>query len=189
VSGAVRKLRRRGEVDGLLARARTEEADRSEALDAIIELGADRPASVRAVREGILHASRGWVHDTDPRTRAAALSLLLLLRDPAAEPIIVAALSDPDPTVRVRALLGVFHLRPPGCLDEVLRLLADADPHVRSFAAAALERVGDPGSVGSLIDARDRERDPNVRERMAEVVDIMEGRRPPTPIESFMKDA
>jgi HEAT repeat protein len=189
VSGAVRKLRRRGDVDGLLARARAEEADRSEALDAIIELGADRPASVRAAREGILHASRGWVHDTDPRTRASALSLLLLLRDPGTEPIVVAALSDPrSDGARAGSAWGL----PPAATRlprRRLRLLADADPHVRSFAAAALERVGDRGSVRSLIDARDRERDPNVRERMAEVVDIMEGRRPPTPIESFMKDA
>lgn len=187
MSGAVRKLRRRGDVDGLLARAGTDEGDRSEALDAIMDLAADRPASVRAARDRIMDAARGWVHDTDPRSRASALSLLWVLRDRGADRVVAAALSDPDPRVRVRALLGVFHLQPPDCLPEVLRLLADADPNVRSFAAAALERVGDTGSVPSLIDARDRERDPNVRARMDEVVEIIEGRRPPTPVESFME--
>jgi HEAT repeat protein len=86
------------------------------------------------------------------------------------------------------ALLGVFQLQPLGCLDDVLRLLSDDDPNVRALAAATVERVGDRSSITALLNARSAEKDQSVRERIDEVVDILEGRRPSTPIESFMDE-
>jgi HEAT repeat protein len=69
-----------------------------------------------------------------------------------------------------------------------LVLLDDEDPNVRSFAAAALERVGDATSLAALPEARARELDPVVWDRIDETVAILEGRRPSTPIDPSVWD-
>jgi len=158
------------------------------ALIGIIEMADTHPHLVREARQEICEAISGSVKDPDPAIRARSINLLSLLRDPAAPSIVVAALCDSDSRVRVAGLMAAFHLRPPGCLDDVIRLLADDDPHVRPLAAAALERVGDPSSIGVLQEVRSRERDEGVGRQMDDVIDILEGRRPPTPIVSFMED-
>jgi trehalose 6-phosphate phosphatase len=48
-----------------------------------------------------------------------------------------------------------------------------------------MERVGDRSSVGSLLQVREGEEDPAVQDAIDDVVAILEGRHPPTPIEPF----
>ena len=139
-------------------------------------------------RRAILSVCMPLARDPDPRVRHASVALVILLRDPSAPSVAVAALSDPSSSVRVIALMGVFHLQPPGCLDDVIRLVEDEDEYVRSFAVAAMERVGDASSVAALQDAKTREPEQHVREKIDSVVDILEGRRPPTPIEPYLED-
>ena len=180
-----------GDVAGLVAIVGDPEAkDRPDALEAIVTFPEEHRDRILEARRSILDASVPLIRDPDERIRAASVSLAALLRDPSAVGIVVGALSDPSPDVRLRALLGVFHLQPPACLDDVLRLLRDdEDQHVRAFAAAAIERIGDASSVPALIEVRAREREPRVRDAIDEVVAILEGRHPPTPIEPFLEDS
>jgi HEAT repeat protein len=185
---SVRKLITSGDVSGSVSVARQPGRERVAALAGILDLAETHPQRVREARDQILEVSLGSVNEPDPALRAMSINFLTLFRDQAAPTIVVGALADPAPQVRVAALLAVFHLRPPACHDDVLRLLDDDDVNVRASAAAALERVGDRSSVRALTEARSREQDEWVRRRIDEVVDILDGRLPPTPIESFMED-
>jgi HEAT repeat protein len=162
--------------------------DRASALQGILDFLGEHRDGILEARQSILNACVPLIRALDPQIRANAMSLATVLRDPSAPAAVVAALSDPSSNVRVRALFGVFHLQPFGCLDDVLRLLADEDTNVRALAAAAVERVGDRSTVATLVGARTAEKDDWVRGRIDEVVDILEGRRPPTPIEPFMEE-
>lgn len=188
MSRAVRKLVKAGDVEGLLAEvAEAEGEDRAAALEGILacmETHADR---VKETRAAVLAVCVPLVRDPHQQIRALSLGIVIALRDPSAPSLAVAALSDPAPGVRVSGLLGVFHLQPPGSLGHVIRLLDDEDENVRSFAAATIERVGDASSVTFLEEARAHEPEQRVRERIDEVVDILEGRKPPTPIESSLE--
>jgi HEAT repeat protein len=190
MSRTTRKLAKAGDVEGLIAVLRAgPEKERAAALDAIFECMETHADRVKELRRSILEACLPMVRDPDHRVRAASVFIAITLRDPSASSVVVGALSDPSPDVRLRAVLGVFHLQPPGCLDDVLRLLrSDEDQHVRAFAAAAIERIGDASSVPALLEARAHEPEPRVREAIDEVVAILEGRHPPTPIEPFMED-
>ncbi len=161
--------------------------DRLAALRGIMDSTEAHRDRILESRQAILNTCAPLVRDPDPEFRDASVALITLLRDPSAPSVAVAALSDPSSSVRVIALIGVFHLQPPGCLDDVIRLLEDEDEVVRSFAAAAMERVGDASSVAALQDARTREPEQHVREKIDMVVDILEGRRPPTPIEPHLE--
>lgn len=182
---AVRKAVKRGDIAGLteLARATDDPSGAAEALEGIFEVLDEHPELAHGSRAAIRDASLARLRDSDARIRAAAVSLVILVRDLSAPTVAVNALDDPSPSVRARGLLGVFFLKPPGCLSRVLELLADEDPNVRSFAAGALERVGDATTVVALSQARARERDSRVGDRIDETVAILEGRQPPTPIE------
>lgn len=181
---AVRKVVKRGDIAGLAELARDPDpGTAAEALEGIFEVLDEHPDLAHGSRAAIRDAGLARLRDPDARTRAAAVSLVVLVRDPSAPTAAVDALDDQSPRVRVRGLLGVFLLKPPGCLPRVLGLLDDEDTNVRSFAAGALERVGDATSVAVLSEARARERDPGVRDRIDETLAILEGRRPPTPIE------
>jgi HEAT repeat protein len=148
----------------------------------------EHPELAHGSRAAIRDAGLARLQEADARTRAAAVSLVVLVRDPSAPTLAVNALDDASPWVRLRGLLGVFLLKPPGCLPRVLVLLDDEDPNVRSFAAAALERVGDATSLAALPEARARELDPVVWDRIDETVAILEGRRPSTPIDPSVWD-
>jgi HEAT repeat protein len=178
-----------GDVGALIAVIRDGEGkDRAAALLAIIDCMETHADRVKEVRESLLAVSLPLVRDPTSHVRSAALGVVTARRDPSAPSLSLAALSDPAPGVRVTGLLGVFHLQPAGSLSSVMRLLDDEDPWVRRFAVGTMERVGDRSSVASLLQAREREEDPTVRDSIDEVVAIFEGRHPPTPIESFMED-
>ena len=189
MSRAIRKMAKTGDVEALIAVMREgEEKDRASALDAIFGCMETNPGRVKENRVAILAVSRPLVRDPDPHVRSLALGIVTALRDPSASRHALAALSDPVPGVRIGGLLGVFHLRPPGSLSSVMRLLHDEDPWVRRFAAGAMERVGDLSSVASLVQVRSGEEDQAVRDAIDDVIAILEGRYPPTPIEPFMED-
>ena len=188
MSRVVRKLVKAGDVTGLIALSRDPASrDRLASLRGIMDCTEVHRDGILEARQAILSVCVPLVRDRDPQIRHASLALVILLRDPSAPSVAAAALSDSSSSVRVLAL-GVFHLQPPGCLDDVIRLLHDEDEYVRSFAAAAIERVGDGSAVAVLQEARTHEPEQHVRDKMAEVVDILEGRRPPTPIESYLED-
>jgi len=189
VSRIVRKLVRTGDVAGLVTAAEGSHGDdRLAALQGILTCMETHAADVKERRDSILAVCVPLVRDQAPSIRSLSLAIATMLRDPSAPGLAVAALSDPSPEVRVGGLISVFHLRPYGSIGKVLQLLSDEDPWVRQFAAGAIERVGDRSSVSSLTRAREREEDPAVRNAIDDVVAILEGRSPPTPIEPFMED-
>jgi hypothetical protein len=189
VSRAVRKLVKAGDVDGLLASmASAQGTERAASLDGILECMGTHPDRVRSLRDAIRVACVPLARDPVPAVRSLALGIVTALRDPSAPSLAVAALSDPEPSVRTSGLIAVFHLQPPGSVGAVLRLLHDEDPWVRRFAVSAMERVGDRDAVSALSEVRDSEEDRTVREAIDDVVAILEGRRPPTPIEPFMDE-
>jgi HEAT repeat protein len=178
-----------GDMRGLAAIVSdTASRDRANAMQGIIDSLENHRDRILEARQSILNACVPLIKDPDPHIRVRALGLATVLRDPSASAALVAALADDSSSVRGMALLGVFQLQPLGCLDDVLRLLSDDDPNVRALAAATVERVGDRSSITALLNARTAEKDQSVRERIDEVVDILEGRRPSTPIESFMDE-
>lgn len=178
-----------GDVDGLLASvAAVQGTERAASLDGILACMETYPDRVRSHRDAIRAACAPLARDPVPAIRSLALGIVTALRDPSAPSLAVAALSDPEPSVRTAGLIAVFHLQPPGSVGAVLRLLHDEDPWVRRFAVSAMERVGDRDSVSVLSEVREREEDRTVREAIDDVVAILEGRRPPTPIEPFMED-
>ena len=181
---AVRKAVKRGDLAGLAELARATDPDvAATAMWGVFEVLDEHPELAHGARAAIRDAGLARLRDSDHRTRAAAMSLVILVRDPSAPNVAVNALNDPSPGVREQGLLGVIFLKPPGCLARVLELLDDESPNVRMWAAAALERVGDATSVATLVHARARERDSVVQARIDDTVAILEGRRSPTPIE------
>jgi HEAT repeat protein len=174
---------KRGDLAGLIELAHAPDPRGAAAMDGILEVLDEHPELAHGSREAIRDAGVSRLRDLDDRTRAAAVSLVILTRDASAPTVAVNALDDPSPGVRTRGLIGVIFLEPPGCLRRVLELLDDENSNIRSLAAAALERVGDATSVATLSKARAREGDSQVRDRIDETVAILEGRRPPTPIE------
>jgi HEAT repeat protein len=189
MSRSIRKLVRTGDIEGLVAVLNDPSGDdREAALDGIVACMETHPASLKQQRAPISAACRPVIRDPEPKVRSRALMVLTALQDPSAPSLAVGALSDPASAVRLTALFSVFQLRPPNSLDDVLRLLSDEDPSVRRTAASTVERVGDRSAVPLLEESRGREKDANVRVAIEEVIEILEGRRPPTPIEPFLRD-
>ena len=187
---AVRKAVKRGDLAGLIELTRLPDpGGAAQALEGIFEVLDEHPELARESRAAIRDAGLARLRDPDDRTRAAAVGIVILVRDPSAPTVVVNALDDPSPRVRFNGLLGVIFLKPPGCLPRVLELLDDESPNVRTWAAAALERVGDATTVAALSQARTRERDSVVQDRIDETVAILEGRRPATPIEPSIWEA
>ncbi len=100
----------------------------------------------------------------DDATRATAADLLPRLKDPAAVPPLMQALSDPVAKVRESAAgaLGVFKApQAEGPLTE--RLQKDPDPDVRGAAAQSLGALHTPGAQAALERALAAEKDDFVK--------------------------
>jgi hypothetical protein len=101
--------------------------------------------------------------DADAELRQQAVAALGRLANPAAEPMLVAALSDEDVSVRVRAIRGLRTLGTDSAAQSLAyALIIDADPEARLTALAAVGSLSGPRMLTMLEKAS---ADPNVTVR------------------------
>ncbi len=78
-------------------------------------------------------------------------------------------LEDEDPGVRIAAMKLVVKRKVPGAIRDLTERLGDPDDHVREVCADLLHELGIPGLSSALINAGDREAEPDIRVHMYEV--------------------
>jgi HEAT repeat protein len=142
-------------------------------LDSLLRLLADPDPIVRDESVRTL-ASWGGEHslkpaldllagDPAPETAAAALDLLALLADPAAQSLAARFLSAPDPLLRASAARALAASNPETPATALIPLAADPDPRVRRAVCLALGRAGDPAALPALLAAL-KDDDPSIRQ-------------------------
>lgn len=122
------------------------------------DTGPDIPALVSSLR--------------NERDRARAQTDLILLGEPAAEPVAV-LLRDPEPRVRLAAAQTLWSLgaNAKGAVPALTASLEDSSPEVRANVAMALELVGvDARPAVSALTSRLRDTDWNVRQHAAKAL-------------------
>ncbi len=185
----IEKLRERGDIDGLetvlASNARTEQ--RIEAMDALVELGADNVGEALVATLGdadpaVDQAAEKALHGLGAAAAEAlaaglgqpigdrALGLLLGLGDACGEPLQTAAQND-DEACRNRAIAGLLSIA--GTTDDeatrelafrtILAALGDKAPACRAVAASGLAAFGDPRAAKALA-AQLKDGDETVRE-------------------------
>jgi hypothetical protein len=111
-----------------------------------VEIG--KPPGAAEVLLGLLSVARD---DGLPDLLKSALAAVAV-RQGAADPVVMRALSDADPTVRAGAACALLAAQAPGARDQCARLLRDPSPTVQVGIATALARVGDRQAFPVLID-------------------------------------
>ncbi len=86
----------------------------------------------------------------DPEIRRYLILVLGYTRDPAAVPVLNAALDGADSQTRIYLLWALGTVGDPGAVPALLDGLADGDPGIRKTAAFAVGELGDPALVGRL---------------------------------------
>ncbi len=103
-------------------------------------------------------------NDTDPQIRWEAVQLLISSRDPRGEEILIRMLQrDGDAGIR-RNVVGVLSERGPEMTEYLVAALRDSDADVRLRVLEALQRKGDPATVGPISECL---RDSEERVRLA----------------------
>ncbi len=87
----------------------------------------------------------------EPEIRRYLILVLGYTRDPAALPVLTAALDGADSQTRIYLLWALGTVGDPGAIPALLDGLTDADPGIRKTAAFAVGELGDPGQVGRLL--------------------------------------
>lgn len=101
---------------------------------------------------GARDAIRRLFQETDdPELRRYLALVLGRTRDPAAVPLLAAALADPDDHTRIYALWALGTLGDPRARQPLVAALADRDPGIRKTAAFALGELGDRSAVPGLV--------------------------------------
>jgi HEAT repeat protein len=101
---------------------------------------------------GARDAIRRLFQETDdPELRRYLALVLGRTRDPAAVPLLAAALEDPDDHTRIYALWALGTLGDPRARQPLVAALADRDPGIRKTAAFALGELGDRSAVPGLV--------------------------------------
>ena len=85
---------------------------------------------------------------------------------------LVAFLDHGDPAVRARAAFHLASIGDPGAAPELVPLLVDGERRVRADAAFALGRLEWEGAGEPLVEALEREEDPEVRARILEALGL-----------------
>lgn len=135
-----------------------DEARALAALEQVTE--ADLPALVEAV------ASR------EPETRSWAATALGRFALPEAVSALVATAVDPDPNVRAAVFHALGQQRAPEAISPLLFALGEASAYLARLAADALIQIGPP-AVPRLIEALDRETEPQVRVNVARALALI----------------
>jgi HEAT repeats len=130
---AVRRLRRAGDVEGLIAQITAPDPlTRAEAADALASLADPR------AEQSLLQA----LADPDPGVRANAVRALGVLKSGEAVERLLAALGDEDDDVRYMASWALGRIGDPRAIEQLRLLAADGDGPAQDAARDALQFLG-----------------------------------------------
>ncbi len=130
------------------------------------------------------------VRDPDVDVRLNVVRAMTRIGQPRMIDFLVDYLDDPEETVRRETYLAFERLANPKAAPALNRLLAHRNEVIRFLAAKGARALADPSSLGPLLDAELKERNPEVKELLgrttesllaahpAAAADLFRGRRP-----------
>ena len=130
--------------------------------------------------ERIVPALENALEDEDPVVRAMALAALVALEAPGAIERARAATADPDWFIRAIATAQLGHHDRDGA-PYVLPLLDDPEFFVRQQAVGAIGNLGYVDGIPALEDLLRREKDPDIKSEIEEMLARLRGQRPGGP--------